>query len=202
MTKDDLINAIKQTPSSGDIYYNSQSFKQVYYNNSLIWAKKNTAVIYWDDAMTMTIDVGYDRDKCAGNSKSGYDGPSYYGNRNSNSCSVNGSGWAERGALDYVAGRCWSEITITGKIFKGARAIPINSSSSRSGADNDSFLNPEYAYIYNSDGAVVANLGNGTTNISSYSDGTYYFKIFRGTSSYGAYEDGSSSCNCSVSITP
>lgn len=202
MGKEELINAIKKIPSSGNIYFDNVGLKKVFYNNSLIWAKKNTSVITWDDTITMQINSGHGS-YCGYYSYNTTNGPSYNGNRNSNNCSVSGSGYGFRDQNEYVADSSWVHITTTGKIWEGAKKLIISSSRSYSAEGGNTIAVPsEYAYIYSADGTIVASIGNGETDLSSWNDGTYYFKIFRGSGTYGAWSNGSCSCDCTVTIRP
>ena len=161
----------------------------------------NGNVITWPDAMTMNVAWG--AGQYVSWSSGGVSGPTYTGNRESNNCSVTGSSWASRGQNEYVADSCWATQSVQGRIYPGAKTITIASSRSWQAEGNNTIALPtETGKIYNAAGNLVLEIGNGTTNISSYSDGTYYYDIYRGSGSYGAWEGGSCSSQCTVTIAP
>ena len=192
MGKEDLINAIKSIPSSGNIYFKNVGLTKVYYNNSLIWAKKNTSVITWSDTLTLSP------------------GPNaavnYSGNRNSNNCSGNCYTSSYFGQQSY-ASQSIASITVSGKIWEGTKHLNINMSSSRwnnggSGMPDFGRPNPTYYfYIYAADGTVVASLGNGNHDVSAYNNGSYYFKGYCGDGYYAASTHGAGA-SASISLTP
>ena len=153
----------------------------------------NASVITWSDTLTASPSPGAT--------------VNYGGNRNSANC------WCNTSTTSYFAGpqsyasQSIASVTVTGRIFAGTRTINIAElSASRwmydtSGMPDYGRPDPQrYAYIYNAAGQVVANLPNGSNNVSGYSDGSYFFKFYCGDGYYAASTHGAgASANITIS---
>ncbi|WP_090394727.1 hypothetical protein [Pseudobutyrivibrio sp. C4] len=153
----------------------------------------NASVITWDDTLTASPSPGAT--------------VNYSGNRNSANCSVNTSTTSYFAGPQSYASQSIASITVTGRIFAGTNTINISAlSASRwmydtSGMPDFGRPDPQrYAYIYNAAGQVVANLPNGSNNVSAYSDGSYFYKFYCGDGYYAASTHGAgASANISFS---
>ncbi len=143
-----LFDEIKATSSSEYIYYNDNPCDKVYFNDKLIWCRKNTSVITWPDALTISPQI---RGK-------------YTGDRNSANCSAHG------GCDFYGCPASGTEIC-TGKIPVGCKTIEIKYQAV-------DYISGQKGSIYYVDGTEVAKLKNGINNVSQYADGLHYFKYY------------------------
>ena len=129
---------------------------------------KNTSVITWSDTLTGSAwgSTGY----------SG--GISYSGDRNGNTGGCSNYLYQISYGEQNLGVFCRAYANIRGRIFSGTKSLTVGHSCD--GNYGGSF----YCHILNSAGTVVANLGDGTHNISAYGDGSYYLDMYSDATNY------------------
>lgn len=164
-------------PASSHIYLALTEIKKVIFNVVQVWVRKNNN---FPDALTPDHGSGVTGDPYAVGC-SAHDTHTSYGGISVSS----GAGFQ-------------------GRIHPGTRTIVYSHhGSQQDGRGLDSLFVNANSGIYDADGVKVVSLGTGANNVSSYNDGSYWFKIGSSGSYYNHDNDwNAATVSCDISLNP